>query len=88
MDKIVKKIPQEYNIKLNVLEESWEEIVGGDIAKNAYPISLEKGVLAVQVVNSGWLFQMNQLKRQIKQKINRKCGNNFCTIIRFQIAQN
>ena len=88
LDKIIKKIPEAHNVKLGVIEEHWEEIAGADIAKNAYPISLEKGWLVIQVVNSGWLFQMNQLKRQIKQKIDRKCGKGFCSNLRFQIAQN
>ncbi len=54
--------------------EVWDDTVGAQIAANTEPVAIRRGVLEVKVSNHGWLQQLQFLKPEIVEKLNRRIG--------------
>lgn len=52
----------------------WDEIVGERIAKRAKPLYTRDGTLVVEVENSTWMNELQFLRREIIEKLNKKLG--------------
>jgi len=74
--------------KLNELKvfERWEEAVGPEIARNAQPLSVHNGWLAVKVRNSIWLSELGFEKQKLKSRLNRLLGKGTITDLTFRIG--
>lgn len=66
--------------------EYWESCVGDKIAAHTEPEAFTKGVLKVLVSDHGWLQQLQFLKEEIKQRLNKKLGNNKVENLYFKIG--
>lgn len=55
----------------SVLEE-WAEVVGERIASVTRPRSISRGTLFVEVRSSAWLMELNIMKREILEGLNRE----------------
>ena len=53
----------------------WDKIVGEQIARRARPLRFRQGVLEVQVDHPVWMQQLQMLKPQILDKLNRQLPN-------------
>jgi hypothetical protein len=53
----------------------WDKVVGEQIASRARPLRFRKGVLEVQVDHPVWMQQLQMLKPQILDKLNRQLPN-------------
>lgn len=62
----------------------WSEIVGDDIAANAYARSIQQGTLMVSVNSSVWSHHLSMMKESIIDKINQFIGYKLIFDIRFQ----
>ncbi len=62
----------------------WSEIVGDDIAANAYARSVQQGTLMVSVNSSVWSHHLSMMKESIIDKINQFIGYKLIFDIRFQ----
>ncbi|SFL83678.1 DUF721 domain-containing protein [Pelosinus propionicus] len=62
----------------------WSEIVGDDIAANAYARSVQQGTLMVSVNSSVWSHHLSMMKESIIDKINKFIGYKLIFDIRFQ----
>ncbi len=62
----------------------WSEIVGDDIAANAYARSVQQGTLMVSVNSSVWSHHLSMMKESIMDKINQFIGYKLIFDIRFQ----
>lgn len=61
----------------------WEKVVGPNVAEHSEPVGLYKGVLYLWVSSSSMHQQMQFLKPQILESIQRKAGINFIKDIQF-----
>jgi predicted nucleic acid-binding Zn ribbon protein len=52
----------------------WGEIVGESIAEHCVPEKITEGKLYIRVDSAGWCQQLDMLKEELKEKINRKQG--------------
>lgn len=68
----LKRTGLSWRIKEQKIIESWQKIVGRDIASNTEPSKLRGGVLYIKVSNSIWMQQLQFLKEEIIKKIHQE----------------
>ncbi len=61
----------------------WDDIVGDNIAKNAKPFRVRKGILYVAVKSSVWASELQMMEPEIRKKINEYLNNNIIKELRF-----
>jgi len=71
---------------LSRVRQLWDSVVGAAIAANTRPVSLKKKQLVVIVTNSSWLHQLQFLKKQMIDEINRKMVTIMVEDIKFKIG--
>jgi predicted nucleic acid-binding Zn ribbon protein len=74
IDKVMQNLglSKRYNEQKAILV--WEEIVGERIAKRAKALYSRNGTLVVEVENSTWMNELQFLRREIIEKLNKKLG--------------
>jgi hypothetical protein len=61
----------------------WDDIVGDNIAKNARPFRVRKGILYVAVKSSVWASELQMMEPEIRKKINEYLNNDVIKELRF-----
>jgi hypothetical protein len=56
------------------LQQSWEAVVGSDIARRTRPGNLAEGCLTVIVDNSPWLQELSLRRAELLARIQRRCA--------------
>ncbi len=64
----------------------WESTVGAAIAENTRPVAMKGKQLVVVVTSSAWLHQLQFLKEQMVDGINRQTSENLVEDIKFRIG--
>jgi len=64
----------------------WEKAVGDTIAQQAQPAFMRGGVLFVKCASSAWMQQLQFMKGQICEQLNRLLGKDVIKDIRFQMG--
>lgn len=67
------------------LRREWQGLVGVEMAGQAQPISLHRGVLTVGVASSPWLHQLTLLSGELHERLDRAVGPGIIQELRFQI---
>lgn len=65
---------------------SWEKIVGGAVAANTRPEAISGGILLVYVSSSVWIHQLQFLRTEIIENINRFLKSKRIEDIKFKIG--
>ena len=65
----------------------WHKAVGKKIAENTLPQTIKKNILFVTVSNSVWMQELQLLKDQIRERINKDLPNLTIDDIRFKIGR-
>ncbi len=83
--KILKKTVSPDLLKTIQITENWQDIVGAQIAKIAFPLSFKRKILYIQVTHSVWLRELTigPAKAMILKKINDLYGKKQCRDIKF-----
>jgi hypothetical protein len=53
---------------------AWRDIVGDDLARRARPTGVHRGVLTVEASNGSWMFQLQQMKETLLERIRQTLG--------------
>ena len=69
------------------LLEIWRQSVGPQIATRTYPENIRRGTLFVKVATSVWMQQLQYMKKEIIEKMNRHQGGETIQNIRFVIGE-
>jgi len=64
----------------------WEEAVGINIARNARPISLEAGLLALEVSNAAWARDLALREPELLSRLNERLGSGTISRLTFRIG--
>jgi hypothetical protein len=64
----------------------WEKAVGDTIAQQAQPAFMRGGILFVKCASSAWMQQLQFMKGQICEQLNRLLGKDVIKDIRFQMG--
>ena len=83
---VVKESPLAPGLLLQSALEGWTEIVGEQIARHSRALSLNDGVLMVQVDGSVWAQELSLLSPEIQERFNRRLGSTAVREIRFRSA--
>ena len=71
---------------LLMIHTLWHKAVGEKIAKNTLPQTIKKNILFVTVSNSVWMQELQFLKEQIRERINKDLPTLTIEDIRFKIG--
>jgi predicted nucleic acid-binding Zn ribbon protein len=74
------------DLELYALWELWPEVVGPLTAQNARPAAIKGRLLLVNVSSAPWTQQLQYLKGELIEKLNRALGREAVEDIRFQIG--
>ncbi|MBL9158739.1 MAG: DUF721 domain-containing protein [Verrucomicrobiales bacterium] len=66
--------------------DAWNEMVDGFIAANARPISLERRVLAIQVLHSTVHYELERMKGELLRRMQERFGPEKIREIRFRLG--
>lgn len=66
--------------------DAWNEMVDGFIAANARPISLERRVLAIQVLHSTVHYELERMKGDLLRRMQERFGPDKIREIRFRLG--
>lgn len=66
--------------------DAWNEMVDGFIAANARPISLERRVLAIQVLHSTVHYELERMKGDLLRRMQERFGPEKIREIRFRLG--
>ena len=69
------------------LLEIWRQSVGPQIATRTHPENIRRGTLFVKVATSVWMQQLQYMKKEIIEKMNRLHGGETVQNIRFVIGE-
>ena len=74
IDRVMKNLglSRRYNEQKSIL--FWDDIVGERISKKAKPLYARDGKLVVEVENSTWMNELQFLRMEILEKLNKKLG--------------
>ncbi len=70
-------------IEENLAIVYWESAVGEEIAANAKPLKVVKGILFVKVDDNVWRNELQYFKNEIMEKLNNKIGKKTISDIKF-----
>ncbi len=68
----------------SMLLTRWKEIVGSSIAEHTQPLSVEAGVLLIQVKHPVWRSELMSMKQQLIERVNEAAGRQAIRDIRFR----
>lgn len=83
---VLSKCRQKSHGDLSRVWQLWDSAVGSAIAANTRPVSLKGRQMVVLVANSPWLHQLQFLKKQMIDEINRRMGEVIVDEIKFKIG--
>jgi hypothetical protein len=83
---LVKDLGVEETIKRHEIWFSWKEIVGKEISAHTAPAFFAGNCLFITVDHSTWMHQLNFVKDQILQNINRNLKTASVSEIRFRLG--
>lgn len=66
--------------------EAWVELVDPFIAQQARPVSLERGVLRIQVLHSTIHYELERMKGRILEAMQKRFGKTKVRSVRFQLG--
>jgi len=64
----------------------WSKAVGPDVAKNAQPKVMKKGLLIVNVASGPWAQELQFLEADIRDRVNSAAGVELVEEIRFKVG--
>ncbi len=87
ISKTIKKLLENSGLEKGVAQysviEKWPEIVGKKISENAFPESIDHGVLLLRAKSPAWTQELHFQKKNIINTINKKTKKKIVKDIRF-----
>lgn len=74
LERIRERSPLGQRLKEGQIWLCWREVVGLQLARNAWPKEIKDKALIVEVKDSAWMQQVSFLKAQIILKLNQRLG--------------
>lgn len=87
LKKLVSKIGKEGRQSEEEILRAWRGAAGKKAAGHTRPVALKRSVLAVNVDNSGWLYELTINKKKLLKKLETKFKGKKLKDIRFRIGE-
>ncbi len=65
----------------------WKEIVGKRISEESMPVTVKRGILKVKVSSSAWMNELQMMKPELMERIEKRFGRNRIRDIRFCLGR-
>ncbi len=79
----LKSLGFEGKVEENYAIVYWDSVVGKEISEHTVPFKVAKGILFVRVEDNVWRYELQFLKNEIIEKLNRKIGKKIVNDIKF-----
>ena len=83
---VLKSYRRESDADLVQVWQVWDQIVGDVIAQNARPAAFKGKILLVHVSSSTWIHQLQFLKNEMIEKLNKAQGKALIDDLKFKIG--
>lgn len=87
LKKLLKKLGRKDRLTEEDLLGAWEEVVGAQAAAHSRPVSLRRSRLAVNVDDSGWLYELTLKKKDVITELEGRLKGRRLKDIRFRIGE-
>ena len=86
IDDVLQNYRREADAELIQVWHVWESAVGDAVAQNARPAAFKGRILLVHVVSSTWVHQLQFLKMELIDKLNKALGKVLIDDLKFRIG--
>jgi predicted nucleic acid-binding Zn ribbon protein len=86
LETVIKKYQGQNDTGMTRIWDLWESSIEGQIAENAHPSAFKGQLLLVNVSSSVWVQQLQFLKADIIDKLNKAAGKEMVNEIRFKVG--
>lgn len=81
MRSVLKRLKMDDGDSVGSVFQSWDAVVGPDIAQHIQPVKLDSGVLIVDATDAGWATQFRFLEADVKQRFFEHTGARIDSIV-------
>lgn len=74
---MLKRLDTEQNLRAYEVWTFWDEEVGDALARRAQPSQFRNGLLIVTVSSHGWMQELQFLKDELRDRLNRRLGTDI-----------
>lgn len=82
VNQVIRRHQLDRRVRQSAAMHVWAEVVGRDIARNAWPSSVRDGVLHVRAANHAWVQTLHLMRAQIVDALNARLGEQVLNDIR------
>lgn len=83
---LLRRAEASYPDQSHRLWDVWEEAVGAEVARRAYPLELRRGRLTLAVASSPWMQQLSLLRERLREAVNGALGGEIVREVRFRLS--
>jgi len=87
LDQVIRRHHLDRRMRQRAAMDVWPEVVGRDIARNAWPSSVRDGVLHVRAANHAWVQTLHLMRSQILDALNARLGEQSLNDIRVTVSR-
>ncbi len=91
IENVLKDVIKNLSGKGRISEEdvvgAWTRAAGEKAARHTKPVSIRKGVMTVNVDNSGWLYELSVEKKELLNRLGGKIKGKQIKTLRFRIGE-
>lgn len=87
LKKAIKTLRAKNRLTQEEIIKVWNDVIGAKAAAHTRPVSFRKTTLAVNMDDSGWLYELTIQKKEILKKLEGKFPGKKVKDIRFRIGE-
>jgi hypothetical protein len=87
IDQVMRRHHLDRRLRQQEAMRLWPEVVGHDIARNAWPSSVRDGVLHVHAANHAWVQTLHLMRAQILEALNGRLGEHTLNDLRLTVSR-
>jgi len=81
MRTVLRRLKMDDGASVGSIFQTWNEVVGADLAQHIQPIKLDGGVLLVEASDAAWATQFRFLEKDVRARLLERTGSAVDSIV-------
>lgn len=81
MRSVLRRLKMDEGASVGSVFQSWDDVVGADLAQHIQPIKLDGGVLVVEASDAAWATQFRFLEKDVRSRLKERTGSAVDSIV-------
>lgn len=81
MRSVLRRLKMDEGTSVGSVFQSWDDVVGADLAQHIQPIKLDGGVLVVEASDAAWATQFRFLEKDVRLRLQERTGSAVDSIV-------